>query len=590
MQTNQFITDVTGNGGNPRHQVTPDDELRAYTAALNILEELGPRIAGRTASPTQAGYFALKAEQAHRYGGYAQILAADLVQRTLAHELPVAHLDRLQSHATDPDAYITGAQKLPEDPRTVPTGRPTFKNATELLQKLLNITFPEARDRINSVAHLLPHTDVNGIKVPPKFPMLADELTTGKAAPRELRSAAKKLEAIRPHINQQPDPPALASELEQKVATSVHTEDPGSTQQLLNSIKETLERQNLNPSEEVVRARIGLFYRGFKSGVTEFVLRVRPQDAEFIFSLCAQTDNPRTKTGDRAGLLKQSSMGNAPQPTPTSPSNTSNNTDAAAESTVFPDFLLAPSATTGEPIATPEELAALTLGGNTRPPASSPEAFHTERFETLNQSTPGDDGLTPAQRHLQGLLNLLKSNGRPNGKKITGLPSPQMLIIATLAELEDRATSSGITQHGQRLSPAELRQNLCICGAIPIIMNGKSQILDLGRAERYFPDYMRQAILARDGGCIVPGCTVPPEHCEIHHLDAWEKGGLTRIEDGVPLCSNHHHAIHAGLLRALRNAEGLPAVILPKFMDPAQTPRRNTYWTSAPAFTTPPLF
>jgi len=590
MQTNQFITDVTGSGGNPHHPVTPDDELRAYTAALNILEELGPRIAGRTTSPTQAGYFALKAEQAHRYGGYAQILAADLVQRTLAHELPVAHLDRLQSHATDPDAYITGAQKLPEDPRTVPTGRPTFKNATELLQKLLNITFPEARDRINSVAHLLPHTDVNGIKVPPKFPMLADELTTGKAAPRELRSAAKKLEAIRPHINQQPNPPALASELEQKVATSVHTEDPGSTQQLLNSIKETLERQNLNPSEEVVRARIGLFYRGFKSGVTEFVLRVRPHDAEFIFSLCAQTDNPRTKTGDRAGLLKQSSMGNAPQPTPTSPSNASNNTDAAAESTVFPDFLLAPSATTGEPIANPEELAALTLGGNTRPPAPSPEAFHTERFETLNQSTPGDDGLTPAQRHLQGLLNLLKSNGRLNGKKITGLPSPQVLIIATLAELEDRATSSGITQHGQRLSPAELRQNLCICGAIPIIMNGKSQILDLGRAERYFPDYMRQAILARDGGCIVPGCTVPPEHCEIHHLDAWEKGGLTRIEDGVPLCSNHHHAIHAGLLRALRNAEGLPAVILPKFMDPAQTPRRNTYWTSAPAFTTPPLF
>lgn len=165
-----------------------------------------------------------------------------------------------------------------------------------------------------------------------------------------------------------------------------------------------------------------------------------------------------------------------------------------------------------------------------------------------------------------------------------------MVIIATLAELENRAIRSGLTQRGQRLTPTELRQNLCACKAIPIVMNGKSQILDLGRAERYFPDYMRQVILARDGGCIVPGCTVPHEHCEIHHLDPWENGGATRLEDGMPACSNHHHAVHAGLLTAVRNADGLPAVIRPKFMDSGQNPRRNAYWNPEPVFTMLPLF
>ena len=32
--------------------------------------------------------------------------------------------------------------------------------------------------------------------------------------------------------------------------------------------------------------------------------------------------------------------------------------------------------------------------------------------------------------------------------------------------------------------------------------------------------------------------------CEIHHLKPWEKGGLTDLDNLVPLCSYHHHLIH----------------------------------------------
>ena len=593
MHTDSFIAAVAGHGNAPGYRPTPDDELRAYTEAVRLAAALGPRIAERTTSPTRASYFALVAEHAQRSAAYQQILAADLAQRTLAHELPAAHLNELRALAKEPADYIGGAAALPEDPRTLPAGRPTFKNPVDFLQNALHLTFFEARDRLQSATNLLPHTDVNGMPQPPRFPKLAGELAAGDASPREISSAAKKLDALAPHINQQPDPRALTTELEGQVLESVRTQDPRTTRRLLNTIQGALEQGTTEPSQEVLRSRLGLFYRGMNSGTVEFLLRMMPGDAEFVLSLCAQTDNPRTKAGDRDGLLRQSALGTpnrqdmATEPAPelaTAPAF-----DADADRTAYPDFLVGTSPSHDHPLATPERLAAITLGnGPTHPetPRPGPDAF-----EALNQGGTGDDGLTPPQRHLQGLLNLLKSNGRTGGpKKTTGLPSPDVVIITTLAELEGRAAGNGTTRHGQQLGAAELRQNLCNCAAIPIVMNGKSQVLDLGRSQRYFPDYMRQAILARDGGCLVPGCTVPPEHCEIHHLIPWESGGLTRIQDGAPVCSGHHHAAHAGLVKIVHNEDDLPAVILPAFMDAGLKPLRNTYWNPKPTLTTAPLF
>lgn len=476
---------------------------------------------------------------------------------------------------------------------------------------------------------------------------LANELTTGKAAPQNIRSAAKKLDALRMYIRRQPDHPALAGELEDKVALSVRTEDPGITDQLLNGIKETLGRQTNTPSEEVVRSKLGLFFQGFKSGVAEFVLRVRPQDAEFVHSLCAQTDNPRTKSGDRESLLRQSRAGITPQqaprqPAPEAPSTTTAPAAAAAtnadpesdctgefgeepsdfrkQTTVFPEFLLAPSATTGKPIATPAELAALTLGNYDRPPATGPQAdpagnpdteqtyagpsnvdpskarptnathFDTARFETLNQGTPGDDGLSPSPTAPSGPAQppeIQRPAQRQKDNRATFTADGHHRDPCRTGKPRDtqrpHATWPATDSDGTPAKPLRLQGH-------PNRHERESQILDLGRAERYFPDYMRQVILARDGGCIVPGCTVPHEHCEIHHLDPWENGGATRLEDGMPACSNHHHAVHAGLLTAVRNADGLPAVIRPKFMDSGQNPRRNAYWNPEPVFTMLPLF
>ena len=68
--------------------------------------------------------------------------------------------------------------------------------------------------------------------------------------------------------------------------------------------------------------------------------------------------------------------------------------------------------------------------------------------------------------------------------------------------------------------------------------------LRYGRARRYATTAQRTAIAARDGGCIFPGCEMPPGWCDIHHQPAWESGGHTDTETMAMLCRHHHGVTH----------------------------------------------
>ncbi|WP_286166617.1 HNH endonuclease signature motif containing protein [Arthrobacter sp. AQ5-05] len=598
METDRFISLTAGTRGAPGHHVSPDDELRALFEAQALVRDLGRSIASRTKSPVQAVLFTQLAEDSHRNAVHTQLLAADTARRTLAHELPQETFTRITAIHDDPVPYVEGLLPLPEDPATVPTGRPVFKDTTAMLTGLLHISFFVARERMRSTDRLLPGTDLNGTPTPPRFPVLAGDLAHGTADPGQIGAAARKLESLVPQIDRHPDAATLAGTLEEQVAESVRTEDPRTTAKLLAGIQTALEQGEPEVPEEVLRAKTGLFYRGTTGGIGEFLLRTMPRDTEALLALCASTDNPRTKAGDRDGLLAQALATTVTTGTGTCAPTTANDAgtngsngqpgtpNEADTGSGFPDFLTDPA--TGAPLTDPAAIRALSLdpeglgipgtlfAGNGANGGPGGGRFDTG---TMNASTAGGDGLTPPQRHLQGLVNLIRSAGQPRtGKKTIGIPSPTTFIIATLDELRELATTHGITSHGQKLTPAELRQALCNGGAVPMTLNGKSRILDLGQEERFFPDYMREAIIALYGGCIMPGCTVPPEHLEIHHFDFYADGGRTAIHLGAPCCPDAHHGFHAGLFKVVRDTDGLFSVILPKFMDPEQKPRRNTYW------------
>ena len=114
----------------------------------------------------------------------------------------------------------------------------------------------------------------------------------------------------------------------------------------------------------------------------------------------------------------------------------------------------------------------------------------------------------------------------------------------------------------------------CDAAVVPIVLNGKGQPLDIGRATRTIPDGLRRAVAARDRGCSHPGCGRPASWCEIHHLIPWEHGGATKLSNLAMLCKVHHRQIHSTEW-ICRIRDGLPEFIPPRWIDPDQRPRQR---------------
>lgn len=95
--------------------------------------------------------------------------------------------------------------------------------------------------------------------------------------------------------------------------------------------------------------------------------------------------------------------------------------------------------------------------------------------------------------------------------------------------------------------PAETARRLaCEAGILPVVLDGRSQPLDVGRAARLATTGQRAALRAAHDTCAADGCEIPFRYCDIHHLRPWEVGGLTDLANLVPLCSKHHHLVHEG--------------------------------------------
>ncbi len=95
-------------------------------------------------------------------------------------------------------------------------------------------------------------------------------------------------------------------------------------------------------------------------------------------------------------------------------------------------------------------------------------------------------------------------------------------------------------------------QLLCDSWIGRIAMTGRGEVLDVGRRTRTWSPAQRRAIVARDGHCTHPGCTRPPEWCQIHHVDPWDPVGETNIDNGTLRCLWHHthHHVYAQGARA----------------------------------------
>lgn len=113
-------------------------------------------------------------------------------------------------------------------------------------------------------------------------------------------------------------------------------------------------------------------------------------------------------------------------------------------------------------------------------------------------------------------------------------------------------TTVGSADAGSLLDPATLRRLACDAGLIPTVLGPRGEVLDLGREVRLFTPGQQKVLWLRDRHCTIPGCSIPAQWCDAHHLVHWADGGTTEIGNAALLCGYHHSWVHtkrvAGLL------------------------------------------
>lgn len=100
------------------------------------------------------------------------------------------------------------------------------------------------------------------------------------------------------------------------------------------------------------------------------------------------------------------------------------------------------------------------------------------------------------------------------------------------------------TEWAGTLSPQTARGICCDAGISRVVTAGTSQVLDVGRETRVWSAPQRRAVNARDRSCRGPGCQRPIGWTQIHHLQWWEKDGMTSVDNGLALCTGCHDLIH----------------------------------------------
>ena len=109
---------------------------------------------------------------------------------------------------------------------------------------------------------------------------------------------------------------------------------------------------------------------------------------------------------------------------------------------------------------------------------------------------------------------------------------PHVNVLIRLDDLENRARA-GCLDFGGPVAPESLRMLCCDAAVVPVVLNGKGQPLDVGRATRTIPDGLRRAVAARDRGCAHPGCGRPPSWCEVSsHCEVGARRRDETVEPG----------------------------------------------------------
>ena len=170
------------------------------------------------------------------------------------------------------------------------------------------------------------------------------------------------------------------------------------------------------------------------------------------------------------------------------------------------------------------------------------------------------------QRH-DVLASIIQTAARSAEQPSIGGAAPTVLVSVRASDLESGRGVAHADGVGIPVSLRAARHLICAGGIQTVTLDDHGAILQLGSQERCFTPAQRRAITLRDGGCLIPGCSVPASWCEIHHVIPDVDGGATHPDNGVLVCWFHHRTIDTSGWE-IRMIRGAPQIRPPQWLDP----------------------
>jgi hypothetical protein len=174
--------------------------------------------------------------------------------------------------------------------------------------------------------------------------------------------------------------------------------------------------------------------------------------------------------------------------------------------------------------------------------AALTNAIDRETSAMASQSRDTTEPLTRG-RHLDAaaLVELVQGGNGAKGRS-------DILVV-----VDSRTVCSGPhddsvreTRDGQELSYDTITRLACDSFVRRVLFDERGVPIDVGRSRRTAGDAQWAALNASYATCGWHGCDRPISWCQAHHIDEWDHGGPTDLDNLIPLCSRHHHAVHEG--------------------------------------------
>ncbi|MGV0815261.1 DUF222 domain-containing protein [Mycolicibacterium boenickei] len=178
------------------------------------------------------------------------------------------------------------------------------------------------------------------------------------------------------------------------------------------------------------------------------------------------------------------------------------------------------------------------------PGMCNPDDEHPCTFGTPTQAQIDNDHRSLAQRQHDALLVIGRIALMTDLGQLNGLPV-SIIIRTTLQDLESRA-GIGVSGGGIKIPIKDvIRMGGHANHHLAVFDEATGAALAYFRARRIASPAQRIMLIARDGGCTKPCCTVGAYGSQVHHAVAdWAEGGNTNVDEMALACGPDNRLVH----------------------------------------------